>query len=368
MTQVPLWRSTRRLLFIMGAVVATHACHAQIIGGVRYAPAKSYDTIFCFAFSPDGEKLLAGNNNGPVSIFKPSSGQKVGSFFAKRFLSGLCFSPKGDVLAGYCYQRDDVFLWETKEWKPLPPLRTPDRGVTSIAISSDGRYLAAACNDSTMLLWDLPARKRVREIKWERKRAEEPRIQFSPDSKTLAAACGPIELWDARTGRRILRIAEVPSKDNPEPVVRCIAFHPNGKVLFSAETDLLGHNGKIRMWDATTGRILRTLEWEYSLAQSSIDSLIPLPGDKLISACYTECTIRLWDMRTFKEIGTFEPGANVNCVTLSPNGEILAAKLSKIGMDTWKVWNLTSIFPVLRQKKIAEKDLGAERNGTVEFH
>lgn len=73
-------------------------------------------------------------------------------------------------------------------------------------------------------------------------------------------------------------------------------------------------------------------------------------------------------MRTFKEIGTFEPGANVNCVTLSPNGEILAAKLSKIGMDTWKVWNLTSIFPVLRQKKIAEKDLGAERNGTVEFH
>ena len=364
MTQPKCWGAIASCFLLVIAVVATSACHAQITNGATYVPAESYDQISCLAFSPDGEKLLVGNDNGLVEVFQPSSRRRVGSFFAMRFLSELLFSPKGDVVAGYSSKRDDIFLLDAKNWKPLPSLRTLDHGVVSIVIAPNGQYLAAACNDGTLLLWDLPARKLVNKTKWERKREEEPCIQFSPDSKTLVSACGPIDFSDVKTCRRIMRIAEVPSKDNPDPIVCSLAFRPNGKVLFSAESDWGGENGKIRMWDVATGRMLHTLEWKYGDGQSAVYSLIPVSGDMLVTACCTECTIRLWDTRTFKEIGTFHPGANVSNVVMSPNGEMLAAQLFKIDWDTWKVWRLTDVFPVLKDKKGGRKKGGAHNRPT----
>ena len=158
------FRHTFRASLVVAFVASP--LHAQFIGGIRYVPAEAYDVTACLAFSPDGGKLLVCNNYGTVEIFKPPLGQKLGEFFARKFLSGLLFSPRGDLVAGYCSERDDVFQFRTDNWEPLPPLRTPNRGVTSIDQSPDGRYLVAVCNDKTLLLWDLPSRRLIRETKW----------------------------------------------------------------------------------------------------------------------------------------------------------------------------------------------------------
>ena len=118
MTRLCIWWPTGWFFIILSALVTVMPCRAQIIGR---APAKSYDS--CLVFSPDGKQLLAGANDGSVDIFETSSREKIGSFFTKKYLSELLFSPKGDMVAGFRYKWDDVFLFETKnskDWKSLP--------------------------------------------------------------------------------------------------------------------------------------------------------------------------------------------------------------------------------------------------------
>jgi WD40 repeat protein len=317
---------------------------AQLIAGIRYVPAEACDVTACLAFSPDGGELLDCNDYGPVEIFKPPLGQKLGQFFARKFLSGLAFSPKGDVVAGYCEDRDDVFLLRTRDWKPLPPLRTPNRGVTSIDLSPDGTYLLAVCNDATLLLWDFPSRRLIREMKWPGDNSRTMLAHFSPDSKMLVTAGERVELWNVRTGARTISMRRTQSQGPKIQSVTCVAFRPDGGALFTAEecgalTDV------IRMWNTSTGDLVGTFRWERSVAMSTVTALIPLSGGFLVSAGFFEGTLRLWDTRSTKELARFPTGANITCVTLSPDGRILACIM---GCRDLRIWKISDVFPVVK--------------------
>jgi RNA polymerase sigma factor (sigma-70 family) len=79
-------------------------------------------------------------------------------------------------------------------------------------------------------------------------------VIISPDGKTVAAASGPgVELIDLGSGKRLtLRDAHVP--DGPGGTGSYLAFAAGGKELVNVTE---GHN--LRVWDVTTGRLLRQL-------------------------------------------------------------------------------------------------------------
>ena len=136
---------------------------------------------------------------------------------------------------------------------PVPLHRFGEGGITSLAVSLDGRYLATATNPGDVDVWELPTGRSVGTIRegrgtttWSWNSGEYSlgytpnHLAFSPDSKRLVyAARDTLRLWDPRSGQEVLAL----NKD-PETIYR-IHFSPDGQRLL-----LLGKNERWRVFDA----------------------------------------------------------------------------------------------------------------------
>ena len=113
--------------------------------------------------------------------------------------------------------------------------------------SPNGKLLASASLDQTIVLWDAATGKRIRTLRGHSDQYS--RIAFSPDGQTIAAgqANGTVKFWDVATGQ------ENPEQDGHIGVVRCVAYSPDGKLLASAGVDKT-----VQVHETDGGRLVRS--------------------------------------------------------------------------------------------------------------
>jgi WD40 repeat protein len=193
-------------------------------------------------------------------------------------------------------------LWDEETGRVKFTKTTALKGASALAFSPDGATLATVDDRMNAVLLDV-------ETFSERRRFPHPNfvggLKFSPDGRTLATGSDQLRLWDASTGRLV--------RGQP----------PGGNIVYSHDGATIAMCGvRIHLRDAETGEVRHTLIGH----SDGIVSLAFTPDDRMLASGSHGGRVKFWDMRTFQELATFSVGDYEVCdLSFSTDGKTLIA-------------------------------------------
>jgi WD40 repeat protein len=242
---------------------------------------------YAMALAPDGKTALAGNDDGMIRQWDLSTAGLLRQWQAHTAaVRYVAFVSSGTevVSAG---EDGAVRLWRLDTGKEVRLLwRAPDKRQFPVMVCPDGKAVAVVNpKDGKLYVIDLATARTVREFPIALLTQA---LAFTPDGRTLAAGSwGLLWLYDVPSGR--LRMP-VESKGHMGRV-RSAAFSPDGSVLATAAegTDLC-------CWRAATGEEICRLP---SRAAGEVTH-VAFDGEDLVSVT-DQRVIQFWDVKNRKE-------------------------------------------------------------------
>ena len=271
--------------------------------------------IWAVAFTPDGQTLVIGAEDGSVRLIDPKDGK------VRRTLEtsggnvwGVDVSPDGEYLV---VASDDSEVRVFNLARNEIDYKLPQPTSTKAAIfSPDGKRLATGDRNATVRVWDLSDQIPT---ELEQHSGTVHSLAFSPNGKRLASggSDGSVKVWYLDKPKKPVSLAE--HSGSVSGSVYGVAFSPDEKAPRLASA---GWDGIVRIWDPQNGNLLHTLRghagdvWAVSFGQ----------GGKVLASGGSDGTVRLWDVETGKELHVYRVGSRgVHCVRFAKDGITLAA-------------------------------------------
>jgi WD40 repeat protein/serine/threonine protein kinase len=294
----------------------------------------SIPTAGVLAYSPDGEMLAIGGQNGRLTLWNAATGERIRVLDAHQgLISDLAFSQDGRILATSGFE-GRVKIWQVPNGRLLGALFGGD-AINALALTRDAKQMAVALRDGDIQIWDtVPIIDAMSDesaqitLKEPAGRLETPWVSagvtYSPDDRRLAAIVPELGvfIWDAQSGEQLL---EIPVSGDTGG----ISFDPTGELLAAGSSDAV-----VTIWDSQTGEEILMLHEPSPVT----DVRFSQSGDFLATAA-SDGTAALWDAKTGRqEIRLSGRTDGANAIAVSPDGRQLAT-----GSDegSTRIWDLS---------------------------
>jgi WD40 repeat protein len=283
------------------------------------------------AFMPDSKILLmSSRRTGVIHFLDVLSGQELGQTPAiPKGIAGMVLAPDGSrlaVLEGAPSQNVEfsppgnrVMILDAQKGRLLTEFQSSHLSRQGMAFTHDSKNLFAGMDEKGIGIWDTTTGARTGTVSnthgndvWQSA------IALSPDGKTIAYGDqASVRVCDSATGK------ELESHPGHSTRIASAALHPKNSTVATG-----GRDGRLLLWDRTTGRMLREMfkgsGWAQSAAYSADGKYLFAIVEFSVEP--SRSSLRCWDLASGTEVWRLDnhpvqPGKLV----IAPDGKMFAA-------------------------------------------
>lgn len=332
------------LSILMASSVLSSLVQGASVSGELTVQVGHSGRVLCVAFSPDGEYLASGGQEGSLKVWEVDTGRIVYSKPHGGPVHSTSFSPDGKLLASASMD-GKIKFWDMTTGELTREAEGTgwwdERHVGTVYFSQDWKYVAiikfknpagwpVKCNTVTEIrevaTWNLLYNHESRYS------AQGTCVAFSPDEKSAALGF---------RGYENIKLVELPAGKIVQELgagyVYFVVFSNDGRYIATSD-----RSGRVSWWDVETGKKVRELEEIEGYNWSNWSEFVP--DDELFISGHDNTEVRFWDSKTGKRSAVLDgykvwkDGGGICHLDVSRDGRRLATAVGKaIG-----IWDIES--------------------------
>jgi WD40 repeat protein len=205
-------------------------------------------SVRALAYSPDGEYITTGNDDGQVLIFDVETGEKIKSLSGSTSpVNPLAYSPDGKYITTGNYD-GQVLIFDVETGEQIKSLSGNNSWVRALAYSPDGKYITTGNDVGRVLVFDVETGEKIKYLSGNNISVNA--LAYSPDGKYITTGnyAGRVLVFDVETGEKIKSLS------GNNSWVRALAYSPDGEYITTGDGD-----GQVLVFDVETGEQIKSL-------------------------------------------------------------------------------------------------------------
>jgi WD40 repeat protein/serine/threonine protein kinase/Flp pilus assembly protein TadD len=305
------WVYTKRLCHLEAMTLGGFPDHAAAVVGARCASPATL-ALLLDAHDPDGTIAAhMASRNGSVR--------------------SVAYSPDGRRIAS-AHDDGSIVLWDARTGQEIRSLTGHLGGVTSVTFDDDGGRLISGGYDGTVRVWDANTGQKLFVLRGHSRPVMS--VAFRPGANQ-AASCEyggfktfltpglEIKQWDLLRGQEIRTLHHAPGWN-----FSWVAFTPDGQRLLSSA----GWSGQLHIWDATSGEKLEARPHPFPSSGLSVS-----PADGRIAFGYQDGTVGLSGPGLGRDLQSLRGHSSTPVLAFSRDGTRLASGGEDGTIEVWSV-------------------------------